>query len=139
MTYTKVIEAAPGTASQALRMAVQDVQAMEAMGIEYVWSDCARCTAGAVCTRLKGERIASTESEWRAYGEEWAEVLVFLSHATVGVGEESTDMWFATSWPTFWSPVPMFEFKLDSRESIGPVEWAKQMLTLANQFEEAGC
>ncbi len=64
--YTKVTpvydrDNPPKRMSEAIRMAVADVEAQDAAGVEYDYFDCMRCTAGAVCRRIG---VKWTESGW---------------------------------------------------------------------------
>lgn len=70
----------PARMSEAIRMAVADVDAQEAAGIEYEWADCTRCTAGAVVRQLGGD-------SWFCFGPKWNGIFGVLSTITMGWAE----------------------------------------------------
>ena len=124
----------PPTMAEAIRMAVADVEAQERAGVEYVWSDCSRCTAGAVVRRIGG-------THWHTFGKTWGGVLSCLSHLTVGhykttfEEEFGETKYFGSRWRAAnFGRVPNVSFSL-TRYDRDPAAFKRDMLALADRLE----
>ncbi|MEL6859280.1 MAG: hypothetical protein AAFO74_12910 [Pseudomonadota bacterium] len=138
--YTKVTpvydkDNPPKRMSEAIRMAVADVEAQEKLGIQYNWWNCSVCTAGAVVRRMHGDCTGS--SDWGKFGPQWAKVLQALSMLTcpTGPGEEQ-DTNFLDFREAF-GDVPFMTFTLTDY-SVSPKKFKAEMLALADRLEAEG-
>lgn len=126
----------PTRMSDAIVMAVADVEAQERAGVEYDWGECERCTAGAVC-----RRIGLTKNDWglRVRGP-WASPLIALSHLTMSVRPDSElgslDQAFQV-WPEGFSDQPDFDWRT-SGYTADPIAFKRDMLALADRLRAEG-
>lgn len=128
----------PSTMAEAIRMAVADVEAQEAAGVEYSWTDCTRCTAGAVVRALGG-------TNWLSFGERWTGVFGVLS--VISIGWSRTDLrWIMDEsrshirdWKAAkFGPVPNVSLNITPYYE-NPTAFKRDMLALADRLErEAG-
>ena len=135
--YTKVAPPAPvftrdnppTRMSDAIVMAVADVEAQERAGVEYRFMNCAVCTAGAVMRRM-GNRAPS---QWDAFGPDWNRVLQALSDITLGeVG------WAKREWPEGFSSETAEEAIKVAHPETRPKQWRRDMLALADRLRAEG-
>ena len=123
----------PLTMSEAIRMAVADVEAQEQAGIQYDWMDCERCTAGAVVRRMNGAGVND-------FGPTWNRVFSALSQLTEPFGLQAGCYLKTTSdaapelfaHPYWIGEPPLTPYATD------PAAFKRDMLALADRLEAEG-
>jgi len=127
----------PARMSEAIRMAVADVEAQERAGIEYDWFDCATCTAGAVVRHLGGKR-------WDDFGPKWEALFECLSFISMSWGGYSLDGdIFSGNEREFWDDagfgqVPKNVLVTMTPYGANPAAFKRDMLNLADRLEAEG-
>ena len=138
----------PERMSQAIRMAVQDVEAMLAAGHRYRWSSpsiahfrswhaftgvrsCAACTAGAVIYRLN-----EAQDNWEAFGPTWAHIFSALSSLTASGYRRNVAAAFQI-WPTGFARRPKPIVHITPANEDFPA-FKRDMLALADKLEAEG-
>lgn len=143
--YTKVTpiydkDNPPKRMSEAIRMAVADVEAQVRSGVDYDWLECDQCTAGAVCRRIEPEWNNSGEHNWYFTTWNigpWGPVLKALSYLTSP--EEMHPLWEAwDEWPDGFNKEPCHLDKSTFVFADDPIEWKADMLALADRLEAEG-
>ena len=129
----------PTRMSEAIRMAVADVEAQERAGVEYDYENCARCTGGAVFRRM-GARLDGEHTETEQFGPVWHAVFWFLSEISAGVIYDlisaATPMAYAHR---AGFSVPRCSVRVDvTPYSHDPVAFKRDMLALADRLEAEG-
>ena len=126
----------PPSLSEAIRMAVLDIEAQDAAGIAYEWMRCERCTAGAVC-RAKGMHDLSA---WDEFGDRWFSILQILSdltdptnEGTLGEGVRQ-EYWISAGFGKFPQALEFSGLYYSGCPSDFP-EFKKSMLAFADQLE----
>lgn len=119
----------PPTMAEAIRMAVADVEAQERAGVEYQWSDCLRCTAGAVCRRI------GLSDDWNYFKESsaWGVILRALSGLTIPAGRSGLrGAW--QEWPSGFSRKQTDDVHITPFHE-NPTAFKRDMLALADRLE----
>ena len=119
----------PTRMSEAIRMAVADVQVQEAAGIEYAYRDCAYCTAGAVMRRCG----AAHPQRWEEFGPHWFHIMRALSSITVGDVDRAV-----FDWPEGFSENTARKFARMTHPDDDLRGWMRDMLALADRLEAEG-
>lgn len=139
--YTKVQpvydrENPPKRMSEAIRMAVADVEAQERAGIEYDWWNCAICTAGAVVLRLCGR----VSPDWDEFGREWYSVLESLSILTAQDSQNrgGAALCAYTNSPSLFAVEPERTEEAIADFAESPEQFKTDMLALADRLEAEG-
>lgn len=124
----------PKRMSEAIRMAVADVEAQSASGVEYEWTNCGRCTAGMIVRRLRDipEHEEFGASLWHQFGEGWSDVLDGLSVLT-GFGARQA---FDRS-PRLFAQRPLWD-QTPEDFARNPKNFKTDMLALADRLEAEG-
>ena len=133
----------PTRMSEAIRMAVADVEAQERSGVEYDWDMCEVCTAGAVCRRadLGFWHVLTPASK---VPESWQSVLDALSILTAPNEYDPDDIQGKPGllsawgmWPKGFADDPAFEWSTPGY-TADPVAFKRDMLALADRLEAEG-
>jgi hypothetical protein len=135
----------PPTMAEAIRMAVADVEAQERLGIEYIWTECDVCTAGAVCRRVGLPATSWFAWDRQDYGSGWKPILNALSALTMPPQEFKDDPFLAPPgllsafeiWPGGFSGDPSFDWTTEGY-SANPTAFKRDMLALADRLEAEG-
>lgn len=123
----------PERMSEAIRMAVADVEAQELLGIKYEWSDCQVCTAGAVCRRTGLDPEAWDNL---AMSGPWFDVLNALSEVSYHyTARPVLDAY--EKWPEGFSGKPSFEVEISNPDE-DLKSFCEEMLALADRLEAEG-
>lgn len=123
----------PTRMSEAIRMAVVDVEVQEQNGIEYNWFDCCACTISPIC-----RRIGEDPNEWNSsrLAEPWQSILSALSEISYP-NEPNALLGAYYEWPKGFSQKPEFDFKITSpNKNIG--KFCADMRALADRLESEG-
>jgi hypothetical protein len=132
----------PPTMAEAIRMAVADVEAQEAVGVQYEWADCARCTGGAVVRRMGGRPSGAA---WFDFGDRWYGVLQCLSAVSLKwenasmrdsvfrKGSDRDRLWADAG----FGVIPDIQISITPYET-NPTAFKRDMLALADRLEGEG-
>lgn len=153
--YTKVTpqftkDNPPKRMSEAIRMAVADVEALLARGFGYEWTTpnlfavtikhpdgaCVTCTAGAVAARMYGYD-QDNWLLWQQFGEEWDSILNSLSELTHAASTEKLSE-ARQYWPEGFGSEIGSDFDLPDLNEKGFDNWSKALLALADRLEAEG-
>lgn len=127
----------PKRMSEAIRMAVADVEAQERAGIQYCWTDCKVCTAGAVVRSRNLEEKFAYQWEDTA----WGQVLGALSQLTepVGMSEGVTLKVVVRKYKELFAPdFNARDFARLTPYTESPAKFSEDMLALADRLEAEG-
>lgn len=119
----------PKRMSEAIRMAVADVEAQDGAGIQYNYMNCAKCTAGSVMRRVG----ANDPADWYCFGHSWGKLMEALSHITMGNLVDAYG-----KWPSGFSSRPEVTRVSVGDPDYGLEEWSEDMLALADRLEAEG-
>ena len=135
----------PKTMSEAIRMAVADVELMLSKGFGYEWTkpnlmvgvepmnECLACTAGAIVARE--HNYDGTHTFWVGdMKSEWTRALNALS--TLTQSHNSEGLYKAHRyWPNGFPITPSAKFKCPDLNEAGFPAWSESLLDLADRLE----
>jgi len=137
----------PTRMSEAIRMAVADVEAQHRTGIQYEWFSCHVCIAGAVARRVNPDWVFEQDSDevleetnWydqpERFDEAWMQVLHALSRITMPMSLVAPDRAF-DYWPSGFAQRPTFDGPMFGYNEPHR-KWCSSMLALADRLEAEG-